>query len=89
MLAIDRSPFVDTSFKKEAAGHTKYFTKRTLFDLLEMHGFMVDTFTSDIVNFDNSEIIQYETRKTVPNARKVLDREGRERRRRSRLERDG
>jgi len=54
MLLIGKNPFIEISFKNEAAGHTKYFVKDTLFDLLKLHGFEIDTFTSDVVNFDNS-----------------------------------
>jgi len=54
MLFIGKNPLIETSLKTEAAGHIRYFVKDTLFDLLRSHGFEIDTFTSDVVNFDNS-----------------------------------
>jgi len=54
MLLIGKNPLIEASFKNEAAGHIRYFVKDSLFDLLKSHGFQIDTFTSDVVNFDNS-----------------------------------
>ena len=53
LLLLGISPLVETSLGDNAAGHIRYFTKSSLFSLLEKHGFKVENFFSDVVNFNN------------------------------------
>ena len=55
LLLMNRNPHIEISFADEnAAGHIRYFIRRTLFELLRKHGFRVTDYTSDVVNFDRS-----------------------------------
>jgi 2-polyprenyl-3-methyl-5-hydroxy-6-metoxy-1,4-benzoquinol methylase len=53
-LFFGKNPLIEVEFEKEAAGHIRYFVKKTLIDLLSKYGFEVRFFCSDAVNFDNS-----------------------------------
>jgi 2-polyprenyl-3-methyl-5-hydroxy-6-metoxy-1,4-benzoquinol methylase len=52
LLMLGRNPLTETRLDENAAGHIRYFTKRTLFELLQDNGFKPVRFTSDIVNFN-------------------------------------
>jgi 2-polyprenyl-3-methyl-5-hydroxy-6-metoxy-1,4-benzoquinol methylase len=54
MLLLGINPHIEVSLSEDAAGHLRYFTKRTLIDLIQKHGFHVTSFTSDVVNFNAS-----------------------------------
>lgn len=54
LLLAGRNPHIEISFTGAAAGHIRYFIRQTLFDILEKHGFVVDVFRSDVVNFNAS-----------------------------------
>jgi hypothetical protein len=45
---------MEPSLEEGASGHIRYFVKDSLFNLLESHGFIIDHFTSDVINFNNS-----------------------------------
>jgi len=50
LLLFNRNPHIEISFRGGAAGHVRYFIKRTLVGLLEKNGFSVRCFTSDVIN---------------------------------------
>lgn len=52
MLLLGINPLLETSLD-HAAGHIRYFTKKSLNNLLEKHNFKIIKFTSDSINFDN------------------------------------
>ena len=52
MLLFGINPLIETSLS-QGSGHIRYFTKKSLQDLLEKHGFKIIKFTSDSINFDN------------------------------------
>ena len=54
MLLLGKNPLIEVSCHNGAAGHIRYFVKESLFDLLNAHGFEVEVFTSDVINFSNS-----------------------------------
>ena len=54
MLLIGRNPLIEVSCHDGAAGHIRYFVKESLSALLKAHGFEVEVFTSDVINFSNS-----------------------------------
>ncbi len=54
MLLFNRNPHIEISFKGNAAGHIRYFVKAELFRIMRVHGFRVDAFCSDVVNFNSS-----------------------------------
>ncbi len=55
LLLFGKNPFLEFSLNPQRSvpgiGHIRYFTKATLFELLEANGFDVEDFTSDAVNF--------------------------------------
>jgi 2-polyprenyl-3-methyl-5-hydroxy-6-metoxy-1,4-benzoquinol methylase len=57
MLLFGINPLIETSLDK-TAGHIRYFTKKSLEDLLNKHGFKIIKFTSDSINFTNSSILK-------------------------------
>jgi len=54
MLLLGRNPLIEVSCHDGAAGHIRYFVKESLCALLKAHGFEVEVFTSDVINFSNS-----------------------------------
>ena len=54
LLLAGGNPHIEISFMGDAAGHIRYFIKHTLIELLKTHGFTVDVFKSDVVNFNAS-----------------------------------
>jgi 2-polyprenyl-3-methyl-5-hydroxy-6-metoxy-1,4-benzoquinol methylase len=54
MLLLNRNPHIEISFTGDAAGHIRYFVRQTLVDILAKHGFKVDVFCSDVINFNAS-----------------------------------
>ncbi|MDX9817008.1 MAG: class I SAM-dependent methyltransferase [Smithellaceae bacterium] len=54
MLLLNRNPHIEISFKGNAAGHIRYFVKSELLRILRVHGFRVECFCSDVVNFNSS-----------------------------------
>lgn len=57
MLLFGKNPLIETSLDN-SAGHIRYFTKKSLEDLLNKHHFNVVSFKSDTINFDNKGKIQ-------------------------------
>ena len=57
LLLIGGNPHIEISFTGDAAGHIRYFIRGTLIELLNKHGFTVDVFQSDVVNFNASGAI--------------------------------
>lgn len=57
MLLFGINPLIETSLD-HASGHIRYFTKKSLQDLLEKHNFKITQFTSDTINFTNNGKIQ-------------------------------
>lgn len=55
MLLMGKNPLIETSCDKKTCnvGHIRYFIKITLLELLRKHGFKIDIFRSDVVNFNN------------------------------------
>lgn len=55
LLLMGKNPLIEISCDKKAynVGHIRYFTKTTLLELLRKHGFKIDIFRSDVINFDN------------------------------------
>lgn len=53
MLLLGINPLLETELTDVDAGHVRYFTNKSLFALLEKHGFQVNQHTSDSVNFVN------------------------------------
>ena len=54
MLLLNINPHIEISFTGNAAGHIRYFVKNTFYEILEKHGFKVEVFRSDVVNFNAS-----------------------------------
>lgn len=54
LLLFGKNPFIETIFKEGWGGHIRYFVKDSLFELLNVYGYRVDYFTSDVVNFNGS-----------------------------------
>jgi 2-polyprenyl-3-methyl-5-hydroxy-6-metoxy-1,4-benzoquinol methylase len=54
MLLLNRNPHIEISFHGNAAGHIRYFVKSELFRILRVHGFHIELFCSDVVNFNSS-----------------------------------
>lgn len=54
LLLLGKNPLIETRWTRGSAGHVRYFTKDTLFELLRIHGLIIDVFCSDVLNFDNS-----------------------------------
>lgn len=54
LLLFGRNPLIETRWTEGAAGHVRYFIKDSLFELMRVHGFIIDDFCSDIINFDNT-----------------------------------
>lgn len=53
LLLINRNPFIECSpLEIGAVGHLRYFILPTLKDIVEKHGFTIQHYTSDVVNFD-------------------------------------
>jgi methionine biosynthesis protein MetW len=53
MLLFGINPLIETSLD-QSSGHIRYFTKKSLADLLQKHNFKIQKFTSDSVNFSNN-----------------------------------
>jgi 2-polyprenyl-3-methyl-5-hydroxy-6-metoxy-1,4-benzoquinol methylase len=53
MLLFGINPLIDTSLD-QSSGHIRYFTKKSLADLLQKHNFQIQNFTSDSINFSNN-----------------------------------
>jgi len=51
LLLLNRNPNIEIAFTGSAAGHIRYFIKRTLFDILAAHSLKATALTSDVVNF--------------------------------------
>lgn len=60
MLLFGVNPLIETSLD-HSAGHIRYFTKKSLSDLLEKHNFKITKFTSDSINFDQKGKFQSKT----------------------------
>ena len=54
MLLFGMNPLIEVTCHNGAAGHIRYFVKESLLGLLKAHGFKVEVFTSDVINFTNS-----------------------------------
>lgn len=54
LLLVNRNPHIEISFTGGAAGHIRYFIQQTLLNILVKHNFKVDTFRSDVINFNAS-----------------------------------
>jgi ubiquinone biosynthesis O-methyltransferase len=54
LLLLGKNPLMEVSINEDTAGHLRYFVKETMVELLEKHGFKIDRFTSDVVNFNKS-----------------------------------
>lgn len=52
LLLFGKNPLIEVTCDRESAGHTRYFIHDTLATLLRTHGFKVDVFLSDVVNFN-------------------------------------
>jgi len=52
LLLLNQNPHIEISFTDGAAGHIRYFIRQTLFDILGKHGFTVEVFCSDVINFN-------------------------------------
>lgn len=52
MLLFGLNPLIDTSLRN-SAGHIRYFTYKSLKELLNYHKFKIINFASDVVNFNN------------------------------------
>jgi len=53
MLLFGINPMIDTCLEN-SAGHIRYFTKKSLENILNKHNFEVVNFTSDSINFSNN-----------------------------------
>jgi len=60
MLLFGINPLIETSLEN-AAGHIRYFTKKSLEDLLAKHNFKIIYFCSDTINFSNTGQLQCQT----------------------------
>ncbi|MCL5985047.1 MAG: class I SAM-dependent methyltransferase [Actinobacteria bacterium] len=54
LLLWGRDPLTEVRIEDNSAGHVRYFTKETLFQILKANNFKIVNFYSDVVNFDNS-----------------------------------
>lgn len=73
LLLLNRNPHIEISFTGEAAGHIRYFIRRTLFDLLQKHGFAVDVCCSDVINFNaTGSLCSYALARCFPSLGKSL-----------------
>lgn len=61
LLFLGKNPLTETRVDNNTAGHVRYFTKRTLFELLDANGFKVVNFCSDVVNFNSRGTIYSKT----------------------------
>jgi len=57
MLMFGINPLIETSLS-QGSGHIRYFTKKSLEELLKKHQFKIIKFTSDTINFTNNGQIQ-------------------------------
>lgn len=73
LLLLGKNPIIETSLMVERGGHVRYFVKESLFILLEQNGFKIETFTSDVVLFNETQTL-YSTflAKTFPTLGKSL-----------------
>jgi 2-polyprenyl-3-methyl-5-hydroxy-6-metoxy-1,4-benzoquinol methylase len=53
MLLFGFNPLIETSLE-HASGHIRYFTKKSLEELLNKHGYKITEHTSDTINFTNN-----------------------------------
>jgi len=73
MLLLNRNPHIEISFKGEAAGHIRYFIRQTLQDILATHGFKIDVFQSDVINFNaTGSVCSYKLARFFPTFGKSL-----------------
>jgi len=73
MLLANRNPHIEISFTGEAAGHIRYFIRQTLVDILTKHGFRIDAFKSDVVNFNaTGSLCSYKLARLFPTLGKSL-----------------
>jgi 2-polyprenyl-3-methyl-5-hydroxy-6-metoxy-1,4-benzoquinol methylase len=81
LLLLGKNPFVETSMSGHAAGHVRYFVRDTLVNLFEDNGFIIDTMTSDVVNFNNSgRLCSAKLARIIPSMGKsIIIRAGKER----------
>ncbi len=54
LLLLGRSPTMELTTRATDAGHLRYYVYTTLKKVLEENGFMIELFTSDVVNFSFS-----------------------------------
>lgn len=55
MLLLGINPIIETSpHEQDSSGHIRYFTFKTLADLLNKHGFRICIAVSDVINFSSS-----------------------------------
>ncbi len=54
LLMLGKNPLLEVSIEGDAAGHIRYFVKKTLESLLKKHDFEINGHTSDVVNFNKS-----------------------------------
>ena len=54
MLAVGISPLIETTARQQDGGHIRYFTKKTLLNLITDNGFLPIECQSDVVNFSQS-----------------------------------
>jgi 2-polyprenyl-3-methyl-5-hydroxy-6-metoxy-1,4-benzoquinol methylase len=59
MLLLGINPLIETSLEN-ASGHIRYFTKKSLEELLAKHNFKIIYFCSDTINFSNNGRFQNE-----------------------------
>ncbi len=73
LLLLNRNPHIEISFTGGAAGHIRYFIRQTLFEILEKHGFRVDVFCSDVINFNaTGSLCSYRLARLFPTFGKSL-----------------
>jgi len=51
LLLIGRNPLIEVNLTEYSSGHIRYFVKDDLFRLIESHGFKINHFSSDLINF--------------------------------------
>ena len=61
LLLLGKNPLIETTARKGDAGHVRYFTRKTLINLLKENGFKTEALTATLVNFSQSGAIYSET----------------------------
>ena len=51
LLLTGKNPLIEVHLGRHSAGHIRYFVKKSLSELLVVHGFAITHFMSDVVNF--------------------------------------